>query len=453
MLDAVIIGAGLSGLMSALTLQGQGKSYRILEAKSRIGGRMQNGNAKDGTAFDLGAQWISPHQLRVQELVKRFGFTLVKTHVDGKTIYDIGGKLKVTKSKLPPLPVSALLDLALFQNRLTKTLRGFPDENPWTSKFAKKWDSITIEQWLSRRSTLLTDTARRFYRLLAEEGFCCELSEASLLDLFWAISSSGSFDRLMTAEDYWIMEGAYALSDKMADQIGWSNITLNSPVYRITHDGEGVVIHTESGKFEARKVILAIPPAFCGRIHYEPALPSVRDQLTQRLGQASCIKYNIIYPTPFWRDEGKNGMIYSDRQYFTATMNSSPPHGGKGILTVLVGGEKARQLEACTAARREELILEGVAEYLGNSALFPEEIIEKNWSQEPWIRCGYAAHFAPGVLTQFGPALLRPVGSIHWAGTETSTEWRLYMEGALQSGERAANEVIEILNNEREVKI
>lgn len=453
MLDAVIIGAGLSGLMSALTLQEQGKSFLILEAKNRIGGRMENGTSQDGTAFDLGAQWISPHQPRVQSLVKKLGLTLVKTHVDGKTIYDLDGKLKATKSKLPPLPVSSLIDLALFQRRLTKALRGFPDENPWTSDSAKKWDSITIEQWLSRSSTLVTDSARGFYRLLAEEGFCCELSEASLLDLLWAISSSGSFDRLMTAEDYWIMEGAYELAARMADQIGWTNITLDSPVYRISHSSEGVTIYTENGRFQARKVILAIPPAFCGRIQYEPALPAVRDQLTQRLGQASCIKYNIIYASPFWRDEGRNGMIYSDRQYFTATMDSSPPHGGKGILTVLVGGEKARRLEAYPLAKRKELILEGVAEYLGNPALFPEEIIEKNWSLEPWIRGGYAAHFAPGVLTQFGPALFRSIGPIHWAGTETSTEWRLYMEGALQSGERAAKEVIEILNAEYEVKI
>lgn len=71
------------------------------------------------------------------------------------------------------------------------------------------------------------------------------------------------------------------------------------------------------------------------------------------------------------------------------------------------------------------------------------DYIEQDWSTEPWTRGCYSAHFTPGAWTQFGPALRTPVGRIHWAGTETATSWTGYMDGAVQSGERAATEVLD----------
>ena len=73
------------------------------------------------------------------------------------------------------------------------------------------------------------------------------------------------------------------------------------------------------------------------------------------------------------------------------------------------------------------------------------EYVELDWSLEEWTRGCYGAHFAPGVWTQFGPALREPVGRLHWAGTETATVWAGYMDGAVQSGQRAAAEVLAVL--------
>jgi hypothetical protein len=72
---------------------------------------------------------------------------------------------------------------------------------------------------------------------------------------------------------------------------------------------------------------------------------------------------------------------------------------------------------------------------------------EKLWLEDPWGRCGYGGFFTPGGWLAYGPALIAPVGPIHWAGTETSTRWNGYMDGAVQSADRAVAEVLAALGS------
>jgi monoamine oxidase len=123
-------------------------------------------------------------------------------------------------------------------------------------------------------------------------------------------------------------------------------------------------------------------------------------------------------------------------------VDSSPQDGKRGVLTVLVTGQSARNLKEPI---RE--VLSALVPFLGQEAATPLQTYVKNWSEQQWTRGGYGVHFAPGVLTNFGPALLEPIACLHWAGTETATQWRLFMEGAVQSGERAAQEVITSLHS------
>ena len=80
--------------------------------------------------------------------------------------------------------------------------------------------------------------------------------------------------------------------------------------------------------------------------------------------------------------------------------------------------------------------------YFGRQAAKPIAYIEKNWSEEPWTRGCYVGYTPPGVLTDYGPWIRKPIGRIHWAGAETSDYWNGYMDGAVRSGERAAAEVL-----------
>ncbi len=197
---------------------------------------------------------------------------------------------------------------------------------------------------------------------------------------------------------------------------------------------------SDGGNWHARRVIVAIAPTLAGRIAYEPALPAQRDQLTQRFPQGSIIKFEAVYPTPFWRADGLNGSSYCEIPPVHFTFDNSPPGGRPGVLLGFVAGTSARQLTVQSAASRRRAVL-GVFERLfGPKAAHPRMLIEHNWSTELWTRGCYAGFLAPGVWSDYGAALRAPVDRIHWAGTETSEIFTGYMDGAVRSGERAAGE-------------
>ena len=107
-----------------------------------------------------------------------------------------------------------------------------------------------------------------------------------------------------------------------------------------------------------------------------------------------------------------------------------------------IGGHEARVWEQRSAADRRDAVLRQFAHFFGDEALSPREVVEFNWSTEVWNRGCPVAVLAPGTLVDFGAALREPVDRIHWAGTETSTYWNGYMDGAVRSGRRAAAEVL-----------
>ena len=99
--------------------------------------------------------------------------------------------------------------------------------------------------------------------------------------------------------------------------------------------------------------------------------------------------------------------------------------------------------------QRQRLVIENLARVFGPRASNPERYLDKSWADEQWSRGCYVGFTAPGTLTAFGPALREPIGAIHWAGTETAIVWNGYMDGAIESGERAAREAAAALAGER----
>ena len=99
------------------------------------------------------------------------------------------------------------------------------------------------------------------------------------------------------------------MSLELAKRLGARRLMLGAPVRRIFHSGKGVRLVTDRGTVQAKHVIVAVPPTLAGRIDYEPGLPALRDQLTQRIPQGSAIKCQAIYAEPFWRKDGLSGQV------------------------------------------------------------------------------------------------------------------------------------------------
>ncbi|WP_179295485.1 flavin monoamine oxidase family protein [Bacillus sp. FJAT-45350] len=436
--DAIIIGAGLSGLTSAYYLKKQGYRVLILEAQARVGGRVHSVNYHN-FCIDLGAQWINPNQKRMQALINEFGLTLVPTYKKGNTLYDFMGKRMMTKRNAPPFSFYSLYDLYTMLKKMKKLYKHVPTDRPWNGKDAIKHDSVTMNGIIDE---MKSKVGKSFFRTVLEESLCNDLTEVSLLDILWNVQSAGGFQEILKGEDFWIKEGAQELVTRIANKLT-SDLLLDTPAEKVEWTKNEVYIYSQRQTFKAKRAIITLPIPLASRLNYHPALPAIRDQFTQRVGQSAVIKCIVVYDNPFWRKAKLNGNAYMDQGYVHTTFDSSHPNQKEGILTALICSKYARDLGSKSPSIRQKLVLMDLEYLFGEKAGKPLYYFEKDWTEDAWSRGGYGAHLAPGVITQFQHAMMEPIGPLHWAGSETATEWRLYMEGAVQSGERAALEVIQ----------
>jgi monoamine oxidase len=209
----------------------------------------------------------------------------------------------------------------------------------------------------------------------------------------------------------------------------------------VKHDGTGVSIKVGRRRIKAEKAIVAVSPAVAGRIEFAPGLPS-REALGQRMPMGAYMKGVAVYDHAWWRDRGLSGIALSDRGPVQMTVDASPAGGSPGVLIGFVTGAPARAVPELEPAARRHVVLDAMAALTAPEAANPRSYCDFNWLEEPWSRGGPVGLMGPGTLTGLGPVLREPVGPVHWAGTDTATEWNGYMEGAVQAGERAAAEAV-----------
>ncbi|HKS63622.1 MAG TPA: FAD-dependent oxidoreductase [Xanthobacteraceae bacterium] len=439
--DVCIVGAGFAGLAAAYRLKQAGLNVVVLEARRRVGGRSWSVRMKDGTFVDFGGQWVGSTQDRFYALIKEMGgetypspgaglATLQRGIVNADEYHRIRDD---TDMNFPGGDVYAKAKKAV--NDLAMTVDA---QAPWTHPDAARLDEITFAGWL--RQNVENESVRRL--LASEVGSVPSASpqEISMLHLGWLIRACDSIDALFgPAQADRVIGGTQTVARKVAERLG-SAIRLGQPVRKIEWSERGAVVRTDTLAVAARHVIVAIPPNLAGAIEYEPSLPVNRVQVTQRWPQGLVIKVAMIYPRPFWRDDGLAGTSYDHVSPVGETADSSNPDGisKAGVLTGFVYSDHARKVSAMTSEARKVLLLGEIARRFGPKALAPEHYHESNWSTDTWTRGCFTGFLTPGATTLFGPAVRDPVGPIRWAGTETATHWPSFIDGAIRSGEREA---------------
>lgn len=446
--EAAVVGAGLAGLTCARHLRDAGHSTLVLEASGQVGGRVRNHAFADGTVVEVGGQWIGPSQDRIRALVDELGLETFPTHDAGDTLLARGGELRRAAGETPPFSPLVLADLAQATARLDRLARTVALDRPWSSPSANRHDAQTFETWL-RRSTA-TSTARWFLSQVMTSILAVDPANLSLLHVLFSVHSGRGFARLASvrggAQEERIVGGSQLVADGLVARLG-DSVRLGWPVRAVEQDPAGVTVRGPQGTIRARRVVLAVPPTMAGRIAYDPPMPARRDQLTQRLPMGAVIKCQARYERPFWRDQGLSGTAVVDGPV-SLVFDNSPPEGIPGVLVGFIEGAHAVALGLEPASLRRRVVLDSFVRLFGGPAASPAEYVDVDWAAEPWIRGCYGAHLPPGVWTQYGPALRAPVGRIHWAGTETATVWSGYMDGAVESGDRAAGEVLAALAGE-----
>ena len=445
--DVVVVGAGVAGLVAARDLTRNGFRIAVLEARDRVGGRLLNAMLPGGAPVEVGGQWVGPGQTRVLDLITELGLSLFPTHDEGRHVAELNGRMVTYTGRIPRLNPAVLADIGFGLWRLDHAVRVADSGLPVNAR-ATTLDAQTFATWIRRH--VHTRLARNYLRLITKAIFAAEPEDLSALWVCSYIAAAGGTDNLINtaggAQQDRIVGGSQQIALRLAEQLG-DSIHLNCPVIEVDWADEMVRLRlADSTTLTARKAIIALPPLLSGRIRYTPLLPADRDQLSQRMPMGRVIKTNVVYEQPFWRSRGFSGQANSDRRAVGTVFDNTPPDGTPGVLVAFIEGRDADAAGRRTKHERQIQILTDLAAYFGPAAAEPVAYIERDWATEQYTGGCYGAFTAPSTLSRFGPALRAPVGPLHWAGSETARRWTGYIDGAVESGQRAADEVIRTLD-------
>ncbi|XP_020603468.1 amine oxidase [flavin-containing] B-like [Orbicella faveolata] len=445
--QVAVIGAGLSGLFAARVLREYGIDVAVLEARDRVGGRTFTVTDPSYGFCDLGGAYVCETQTRLLRLASQLGVETYRVFGQGQSVEHFLGK-RVTKQGALPSMGSLLgaLDVNNFWQLLDKMAHEVPLEAPWNAPCALEWDKMTVKQLIDQKCwTRYGKVAAAAY---VQGILTSEPHEISLLFFLWYLHSGGGTKRNIEFEEGGGQEmklygGSQTISDKMAEHL-CERVKLNSCVVGIEEFDDHVKVRCVDGKkYKVSFVICTIPPALLGKISFNPPLPALKNQAIQRIPVGSIIKTVTFYQRPFWREKGLAGYFNSDEGPVEEGYDDTKPDGSHPAIMGFILADQARETTTLTKQERQKRVCEQYAKiYDTKEALKPVLYLEKNWMADEFAGGCYVGTFPPGVLTSYGKVLRMPFGRVHFAGTITASLWAGYMEGALESGERTALEVL-----------
>jgi putrescine oxidase len=443
--DVVVVGAGIAGLSAATRLADHGLDVAVLEARDRVGGRVFN-ITFDGQPNELGGQWIAPYQSAAHGMLQDLGIDLFDSYRDGEHVF-IGadGRAQRFEGNAEPLGGASARAYDDAVERLDKLAAMLDPEAPWDHPDAAEWDGIPFESWL--RAEVHDDLARDLLRAFLAGGFMTKpASSFSLLSGLATVAGAGSVANLFEPDlclRSRVVGGSQIIPIRLAERLGHDRVHLSAPARACRYTDHHVTVEADGITADARHAVFAVPPNLTARVAWDPQLPAWRMRLEQDISQGSVLKVLAVYDEPFWRADGLSGQAFAPYQFVRELYDNTPPAGAPGVLCTFVAGERCEEAERLDPETRRRAILEGMADFEGPAAQQPVDYVELNWSAEEWTRGAYAATFAVGGLSRFGPDLRRPIGPIHWASSDLAGVGHMHMEGAIRSGHAAADAVLE----------
>lgn len=463
--DVVVIGAGVSGLTAAYTIHTKDPGIRlaVVEAKDRVGGRTAGQTLKAASgqdSWDLGGQWIGSCQRDILQMVKELGLSVYEQYAEGTKLMQLNDEGIVSKyvSEIPSLPLHALVDLHLFMRKVEAMRQKIDVADPNLCRYAAEWDSITLEQF--KQANMWTTAAKQSLDAALRCVFGTEATHLSLLFFLTYIAAAGGLEPMLScrkdfgAQELKIAGGAWQVSSRLAESIDPSKIYLSTPVVAVRQETtlDTVLVETSVGQtFRCQRVILAIPPQQTVNIEFHPALPIIKRHVLQRMPAGNITKVIVTYSQAFWRTAGLSGEAVTsggksvisgcDKGPLCIIFDATSSAGNPAIVS-FIGGDQHLHYSALSSEDRQKAVLHSLSELFGPDALQPLDYCEKNWSNEPYCSGGPVSVCTPGAMTQVAVALRQPFDRIHFAGTESATVWCGFMNGAVQSGRRAAMEVL-----------
>ena len=418
--SAVIIGAGFAGLAAANKLKTMGWNVTVLEARNRIGGRVFSHKfAGTNLICELGAEWVGESHERLKALCHDFNIPLQKHQFedrllrDGK-VYDPGQWGFSTQAK------------AAFE----KLIKGYEKLSSVQQQKLDKYD-----WWTYLEKIGFTEDDLRLRDLMDSTDFGESIRHVSAFGALAEYAESSPNNEM----DYKMTGGNSRLAEEFARQIGRDSVRLNAPAIEVNQSRGIVTVKTAAETFKADAVICTVPIQSLLRIKFNPPLPPSQLEAAEKLTYARICKNSVLYDERFWKDE--NFSMVSDvtsHYYFHSTQNQA---GRQGILTSYAIGEKADILASQSDARRMRIITNDLTDFDKDAPKLARGIASYAWQRDLFTDGAYAL-YKPGQWFGIRPILKKPHGKVLFAG-EHLADWQGFMEGAVETGEAAATNLIQ----------
>jgi len=444
----IVLGAGLAGLAAAWELAERGHDVTVLEARLRPGGRVYTLRSpwSDGLYADAGAVDCSDSYRLLMHYVKVFDLPLAPPRPDAQaTACHLRGKRFVVKAGVPPdwpfdlTPEERRLGLSGMLDKYGAIIQevGDPTAPGWRLDRLQRFDRMTVEQLLLSQGASHEAIALLSYCLGVGYGWSTGSALNRMVSDFALFHKdqpvrfiAGGFDRLPQAF-------ARALRDR---------VCYGSPVTKVFQETARVrVVCRQAGgerTLEADRLICTAPCPVLRKIDWSPELPAAKRRILAELEYTPVTRIFVQARRRIWAEAGLSGISPTDLPIELVTehpLARTADQGPRGILEGHIRGAGATRIGALDQEAQLALAVENLDKLHPGFRDVAEGGVSVNWAADPWAGGGFA-WWKPGQLTEWMPELARAEGRIHFAGEHTSALART-MEGALESGNRAAREV------------
>lgn len=430
--SVIVGGAGLAGLAAARELEARGAAVTVVEARGRVGGRVWT--LRDQFAgrqhAEAGADLIEGEQVHVLALAKALGLKTSRILRGGFGFYGPDGRGGRRIQRGP----SAFAEIARF---LAPLVHDFTlAEERWDSAIGAALGRRSVMSWLEERRASNSLKAR----LKGFRGFfLADPEDLSLLPLVEQFAEDGApgrtaFHRIAGGNDRLATAAAQRLRGALLLDTVIRKVVRHDDRVTVTIEGLGKP-HTE---ISAEYFVCALPASTARGVLFEPPLPEPQQDAIAHLRYGCATRLLLQFDRGFWRRPGRPSAFGTDLETGAIWDGNEQQKGPQAILSFLAGGRASKGLQDIVRGEGERGVIDRLA-WLGRpSRLLASQMIV--WDHDPWARGGYA-YFDPSFDPLWRAWLARPAGRILFAGEHTSIKYQGYMNGALESGLRAAAEV------------
>lgn len=416
----LIIGAGFAGLSAAYRLKQKGCEVTVLETRGRIGGRVFSHviDKDENLVIELGAEWVGASHERLIAMCNEFGLELqnnqFETHMTFAGQYFPSGKWDYSnewKTKF---------------NRIISDYANFKEEDK--KKLDRMdWWRYLVNNGIDERDLQIRD-------LLDSTDFGESIRHVSAYAALAEYAESSEKNEM----DYKIKGGNGKLAEKLAEKVGTDNIKLKHKVTEVSQADGGVTVTCDNGQvFSADKLICTTPTYALSKIIWKPGLPKEKIDAINALQYARISKHAVLFKDRFWNDESFDMITDVYGHYFYhATKNQNSP---KGVLISYTIGDKADVIGRQNDDFKTEVISSSLRPAFGDIRDKIEKHVNYYWGMDEQTKGGYAL-YGVGQWYTIMPVLKKKFMSTYFAG-EHLADWQGFMEGAINTGEEAADEI------------